>query len=141
MGYRSDVAYTIRFTDDHDTHNRQSFFTFLAEAKNNPKCALALQDAELDVDEKNFRINFRIENVKWYESYPDVQSHEALIELAEEWVNERISQSMDNTLGVVFVRVGEDADDIVHRGRGDYHLEWLDVSRQIICDWAQKKVE
>ena len=32
MGYRSEVAYTIRFTSD-DERAKQSFFTFLAEAK------------------------------------------------------------------------------------------------------------
>ena len=33
MGYRSDVAYTIRFVSDHDENNKQSFYTFIAEAK------------------------------------------------------------------------------------------------------------
>ena len=54
MGYRSDVAYTIRFVDDHDTNNHQSFFTFLAEAKADPRCAIAL--CEVAINEKRQEI-------------------------------------------------------------------------------------
>ena len=76
MGYRSDVAYTIRFVDDHDTNNEQSFYTFLAEAKANPQCAIAL--AEVEIDTKRQRFNFSAEGVKWYENYPEVISHKSI---------------------------------------------------------------
>ena len=44
MGYRSDVAYTIRFNSEDDELNKQSFFTFLAEAKTKEDYVLALVD-------------------------------------------------------------------------------------------------
>ena len=61
MGYRSDVAYTIRFTSDHDTNNVQAFYTFLAEAKTDPHCAVAL--SEVEVDEKRQRFTYSATDV------------------------------------------------------------------------------
>jgi hypothetical protein len=63
MGYRSEVAYTIRFVNDHDTNNEQSFYTFLMEAKANPKCQIAL--SEVAIDHKKQTFNFYASDVKW----------------------------------------------------------------------------
>ena len=134
MGYRSDVAYTIRFTDDHDTNNVQSFYTFLLEAKANPKIQIAL--AEVEVNEKNQTFTFNAESVKWYDSYPEVASHEALVSLAEDWANQVHEGKLNCKIGAMFLRIGEEANDIEERFSGDYDHEWLSVSRQIITDWA-----
>lgn len=134
MGYRSDVAYTIRFVDDHDTNNDQSFYTFLAEAKNNPKCQIAL--AEVEIDYKRKRFNFTANDVKWYESYADVQSHTALFEQAKSWVQQYNEGKLHCTIGAIFTRVGEDVDDIEESAWGDYDWEWITVNRQIITDWS-----
>jgi hypothetical protein len=134
MGYRSDVAYTIRFVHDHDTNNDQSFYTFLMEAKANPRCQIAL--AEVDIDYKRKRFSFTADSVKWYESYPDVQSHTALFEQAKDWVKQTLDQQIHCTLGAIFTRVGEDATDIEEIAVGDYDWEWISVSRQIITDWS-----
>ena len=136
MGYRSDVAYTIRFTSDHDEKNRQSFYTFLAEAKSKAATAPCFTEetgqwSEFEVDEKRFRINFAADDVKWYESYPDVQCHEALISLAKEWADE----SDNPEIGYRFVRIGEDADDIEQREGGDADWDWVQVVRTISRDW------
>jgi hypothetical protein len=137
MGYRSDVAYTIRFTSDHDENNKQSFFTFLAEAKSKAATAACFTEetgqwSEFEVDEKRLRINFAADDVKWYESYPDVQCHEALLDLAAEWVNDE-----DNNSGIAykFVRIGEDDDDIEQKEGGDVDWDWLQVERTIRQDW------
>jgi len=135
MGYRSDVAYTIRFNSDHDENNKQSFFTFLAEAKAKAAtaaCFLEREWVEFVVDEKRLRINFSAENVKWYESYEDVKCHEALIDLASEWANDA-----DNNSGIafMFVRVGEENDDVEQKYGGEYDHGWLDVHRSISRDW------
>jgi hypothetical protein len=134
MGYRSDVAYTIRFVHDHDTNNEQSFYTFLMEAKNNPKCAIALSEVEVNYDRKEF--NYTATNVKWYESFPEVASHEALVALAEEWVSQMRDGKLLCSLGVMFLRVGEDSDDNEQRFNGDYDYDWMHMSRQIITDWS-----
>ena len=134
MGYRSDVAYTIRFVSDDDTKNRQSFYTFLAEAKS--KAAIAgcfnAHWNEVEVDEVRLRINFTADNVKWYEDYADVQCHEALINLANEWVNDEFNNS---EIAYRFVRVGEDTDDVESRTGGTAEWEWVNVVRAIERDW------
>ena len=127
MGYRSDVAYTIRFVSDDDTKNRQSFYTFLAEAKSKAATAACFTEetgqwSEFVVDEKQFRINFYAEGVKWYESYEDVKCHEALVSLAKEWADE----SDNPEIGYKFVRIGEDDDDIEFDDEDDDDDFWYD---------------
>jgi hypothetical protein len=134
MGYRSEVAYTIRFVDDHDTNNEQSFYTFLMEAKADPRCAIALAEVEIDYKKQAFR--FSAQGVKWYESYPDVKSHEELFNKAQEWVKQVHEQALHCTMGAIFTRVGEDTTDIDEIAVGDYDWEWITVSRQIITDWS-----
>jgi hypothetical protein len=136
MGYRSDVAYTIRFTTD-DTRAKQSFYTFLAEAKSNAATALCFTTPNVpswvfEVDEENYQINFYADSVKWYDSFSEVQCHEALINLANEWVNDE-----DNKSGIAykFVRIGEDAEDIEQREGGDADYDWVQVCRSIDRDW------
>jgi len=133
MGYRSDVAYTIRFVDDHDTNNIQSFYTFLAEAKIKPECAIAL--AEVTIDEKNQRFTFTATDVKWYESYPDVDSHTALIDLAGDWAAQAHEGKLHCRIGVVYVRIGENLDDIEEIHAGDYNYDWIQVERRLNMDW------
>ena len=110
MGYRSDVAYTIRFVDDHDTNNRQSFYTFLAEAKSKPLYAYAMK--EVEIDERKFRINYLAEGTKWYDGYAEVESHMALFGLAQEWCAQVNEGMLNCKIGTVFIRIGENTDDI-----------------------------
>jgi hypothetical protein len=133
MGYRSDVAYTIRFVDDHDTNNNQSFYTFLMEAKANPRCAIAL--AEVDIDYKRKRFNFTAHDVKWYEGYPDVESHTALFDQAKDWVQQTLDQQTHCTVGAIFTRLGEQTDDVEEVAVGDYDWHWIQVERNITTDW------
>ena len=133
MGYRSDVAYTIRFVDDHDTNNIQSFYTFLAEAKIKPECAIAL--AEVTIDEKNQRFTFFADDVKWYDSYLDVMSHTALLELAGDWAKQVFEGKLHCRIGYSFVRIGENVDDIEERYEGDFGYDWIQVERRINMDW------
>lgn len=134
MGYRSDVAYTIRFTDDHDTNNAQSFYTFLAEAKANPQCAMALE--QVNIVESRQEINFNAEDVKWYESYVDVISHTALFDQARSWADQVLDGTLHCTIGAIFMRVGETTDDIEEIAYGEYDWDWMHISRQIITDWS-----
>ena len=134
MGYRSDVAYTIRFTDDHDTNNEQSFYTFLLEAKANPQCQIAI--AEVEIDHKKQMFTFSARDVKWYENYPDVISHMALVKQAEDWAKQVREGTLHCSIGSMFLRAGEETNDNEERCHGDYDWEWIRVSRQIITDWS-----
>ena len=135
MGYRSTVAYTIRFTGDNDTAVEQSFYIFLAEAKN--KFPSALNDECLKVDEENYALNFFAESVKWYEDYDDVKCHEGLVSLAREWCSETDVPVKGNNeyIGGIFLRIGEETDDIVEDYFGEYDFQWMQISRSIFVDW------
>ena len=135
MGYRSDVAYTIRFVSDDDTKNRQSFYTFLAEAKSRAATAPCFGDdhwAEVEIDETRLRINFAADDVKWYPSYPSVACHEALIDLADEWAND---ESNNSDIAYRFVRIGEEQEDIETKTNGSASWDWVNVVRAIERDW------
>ena len=138
MGYRSTVAYTIRFTaqaqnnvdsptDEEVNQCKASFYTFLAEAKS--KFSGVFTDGVV-VDEYNFALNFITDNVKWYEDYEDVKAHTALQDLSKSWVDDE-----NKHIGGIFVRIGEEADDVVEEGWGEHDWEWLRPHRSIICDW------
>lgn len=131
MGYRSDVAYTIRFKKEEDYH------LFILEAKANPKTAGCFPPndgshfEEVECNDRMLRIDFNAQSVKWYDSYPDVQMHEELIDQADEWVKETTGTLNEYRLGYVFVRIGEDDNDVVRLEGGNNQYDWLYVTRQI----------
>jgi hypothetical protein len=144
MGYRSTVAYTIRFVPVEqdgidfvmaEERAKGSFFTFIAEAKSKDTVAGAFLDKCIKVDEENLTINFFADSVKWYESYEDVQCHECLMGLSREWAEDGDCSSP--YIGGVFVRIGEELEDMVQEvwGEGDY--DWIRINRTMHCDWME----
>ena len=144
MGYRSTVAYSIRFVPveqdgiDKDTaieRAKASFYTFIAEAKSKEDTAGAFLDEDIKINEDNLAIYFYAGHVKWYESYPDVACHEALIELSKEWADDGDCSSP--YIGGAFARIGEEMDDVVEEcwGQGDY--DWICLHRSMECDWMK----
>ena len=139
MGYRSDVAYTIRFTTDTrlqdsfaiDEKIKNSFFTFIAEAKSKPATAGCFSERDnLHVNEDKLELNFYCENVKWYDSFADVKCHEELVSLAREWVSDC------PYIGVIFSRVGEELEDMQLEFDGNYDYDWLHIYRSVKPDWS-----
>lgn len=145
MGYRSTVAYTIRFTpesngvdsptDEELKQCKASFSVFLAEAK--VKHPLVFGDGDLTVDEPNMAINFLSENVKWYEDYEEVKEHHALIDLSKEWAEESDVpfKGGNKNIGGIFMRIGEELDDLTEEEWGEADWDWIQMSRQIVVDW------
>jgi len=135
MGYRSDVAYTIRFVHEDDTNNKQSFYVFLAEAKANAATALCFTAPNVpswvfEVDEEEYQINFYADSVKWYETFSDVQAHRALLRLASEW-----EENDHARIGYAFVRIGEESDDVEESVSELADWGWVSVGRSIERDW------
>lgn len=136
MGYRSDVAYTIRFKTEED------YRLFILEAKAKPEIAGAFNEAECD--DQCYRIDFKADSVKWYESYPDVDMHERLIQQARDWVADDDStvekgekvlfSGRDYRLGYAYVRIGEDVDDNVEEHGGYSEYDWVSIRRSI--EWG-----
>ena len=142
MGYRSTVAYTIRFiaprVDEPDKglteeHCKATFYTFLAEAKANQDTAGAFLDEDIKIDEGNLAIYFYAGHVKWYESYEDVKCHEALLELSKEWADD--GDCSNPYISGAFARIGEEMEDNTEEvwGQGDY--DWIAIHRTMECDW------
>ena len=140
MGYRSLVAYTIRFVGDDDKRSEQSFSTFLAEAKS--KIPALWTDKEdsinewLEIDMAKWQFNFYTRHdIKWYPDYAEVKAHTELWELAREFHE-------DNPCIVgQYIETGENEDDITKKEFGDLEEDYISLRRQIICDWVDEKVE
>jgi hypothetical protein len=112
MGYRSQVAYVIKF-DDKQT--RDAYVTLML-AHDNPEVRKAIEECDYD-DEHDPVITFKQDDVKWYESYEDVKAHTFVYENAREL----------NMGSYRFVALGEDGqedfhEDTLHDGHylGDY---------------------
>ena len=140
MGYRSLVAYTIRFVGDDDKKSEQSFNTFLCEAKSKIPALWAGEKGSinewLEIDMVKWQFNFHTpHDIKWYPDYAEVKAHEALWDLAREF-----SEDNNTIVGQMFI-VGEEADDINQRAFGDLEEDYIRLNREITCDWLDKKVE
>ena len=140
MGYRSLVAYTIRFVGNDDKKSEQSFNTFLCEAKAKiPALWAGGEDSInewLEIDMTKWQFNFHTpHDIKWYPDYADVKAHEALWDLAREF-----SEDNNTIVGQMFI-VGEEADDINQRAFGELEDDYIRLNREITCDWLDKKVE
>jgi len=166
MGYRSDVAYTIRF----HPNSGNLFHTFLAEAKVNPDTAPCFAELVTEkftyghptiipnveglriVDEGDKKqINFHTWGVKWYPSYEGVQCHEALLKMAKEYIDDdenyvdAVTHSLSGTpipykvckLGYIYTVIGENLEDIHEDAQGEYDSDWLCVSRTVHFDWNE----
>lgn len=130
MGYRSDVAYTIRFNSE------EAYRLFILEAKADPERAGCFSNKdsfwdEAECDDDLWRIDFHAQGVKWYESYPDVQMHEKLLAQAREWAGGESEVANSRNVGYAFVRVGEDTEDCVEEHGGFADWDWLHVVRSI----------
>jgi hypothetical protein len=74
MGYRSDVAYVIKFKSFEDRDN----FVTLMLAKNEAPTTQAIEETVHDHKDDPI-ITFKQSDVKWYDSYPDVKAHHTLM--------------------------------------------------------------
>ncbi len=79
MGYRSDVAYVIKFKSFDD---REAFISLML-SKNDPNIYQAVNETKHDYKEEPL-ITFEVDDVKWYPDFPDVQAHEQLYKQAHE---------------------------------------------------------
>ena len=141
MGYRSDVGYKIKFDKDlewlesvaddkKNVTSKDLFNLFVTEAKSKEETKLCFDDDDgaFEIDEKNLFIKFYAESVKWYDDYSDVQCHEALLELADDWITQQVEDKRleGSCIRWGFVRIGEENDDIDERHNNDgYELVYL----------------
>jgi hypothetical protein len=137
MGYRSDVAYKIKFDDEGQWN------VFLLEAKSKPETRACFEDEDLTVVHEEREIRFSACAVKWYPDYPDVKCHHILMELCDEY-NERQEKNFvdggttnikEPVVSYLFRRIGEEEDDIEHQCGGDPDWDWIELNRSLQVNW------
>ena len=96
MGYRSDVAYIIKFND---IETRDNFVTLML-AKNEPQITQAINECEYGYTDDPI-ITFKETDLKWYDSFEDVQAHQRLMKDAVEIYQHKGGRFR-------FIAVGED---------------------------------
>jgi len=107
MGYRSDVAYVIRFA----TEEQRDTFVELVKHRNDD-WTQAILECETEYEEPI--ITFEIHDVKWYDSFDEVRAHNALMEWAVELYPEA---------GWRIIQLGEDGQEECNQG-GDCDDLW-----------------
>lgn len=120
MGYRSAVAAVF----------------YVSEAKHFPMLKLWLDEnfpiKEFDENIRWFTrgMIFECDDVKWYESYPDVQAFDAAQDKFIDLCNAEVSEGTP-TFNYEFIRIGEDYDDVDVTREGIAGEYLLEVSRSI----------
>jgi predicted nuclease of restriction endonuclease-like RecB superfamily len=103
MGYRSDVAYAIQFKDA----DERATFRDVMLHKNDQHITQALEETQDYRDGfKDKYIVFKIEDVKWYKGYKDVDAHHALLIEAEDLFEASYR----------FIAIGEDGQETYEEG-------------------------
>ena len=100
MGYRSDVAYVIRF----NTTEQRDTFVQLVKHRNDD-WTHAILECETEYEEPF--ITFETSDVKWYDDYEDVRAHHALLDWAVELYPEA---------GYRIIQLGEDGQEECNQG-------------------------
>jgi hypothetical protein len=55
--------------------------------------------------------------------------------LSREWADEGNTNNV--YIGGLFVRIGEELDDMVQEVWGEGQYEWIDIHRTMHCDWME----
>jgi hypothetical protein len=120
MGYRSGVAAVF----------------YVSKVEHFPLIKLWLQENfPMDTFHDNIRwfnrgMVFECDDVKWYESYPDVQAFDAAQGKFIDLCNAEVSEGTP-TFNYEFIRIGEDYDDVDVTREGIAGEYLLEVSRSI----------
>jgi len=96
MGYRSDVAYVIKFKT---IEERDAYVTYMS-AKNDEHIKQALTEVDFS-DKEDPIITFKTEGVKWYDGFEDVEAHRWIYRHAHEL----------EVASFRFIAVGEDGNE------------------------------
>lgn len=129
MGYRSDVAYIIKF-DDIET--RDNFVTLML-AKNDKWITQALDECEYGYQDDPI-ITFEAQSVKWYKGYDDVEAHRALMLSATQIYREKGGRYR-------FIGVGEDgAEDYDEDDNEGDLYEYITTRHEVVTDFPRIKL-
>ena len=124
MGYRSEIT-AVFYTNEKDEWPLLKLFV----DENFPKDFENCLRAECEEPRRRWGFVFRVDDYKWYESYPEVQ---AFNEFEEKFKS--MQKCGDGTWSCEFLRIGEDYNDIESNSSNcaDYVLR---VERRIEIDF------
>lgn len=128
MGYRSEVRYLVMFYD------KEVYDEFKVKYALDPAFDIIRDDDEL-FDDEMCMITFHSDWSKWYDSYPDVQAHKKLLEMADEFV-ERYPEGIDWK----FTRIGEEIDDIEIQSGGEMFADQF-LSVSVVIDYDEDGIK
>lgn len=139
MGYRSEVAYVIRFKD---AEQRQTFIN-LQRAKADKHINEAL-DELIEVEDN--MLGYHADYVKWYTDYEDVKAHETLMKDSIALFNETPDGNelpYDEQAGYRFIRLGEESEDNEdeERGNAECLYEYVEWHRSITTSFTRNTYE
>ena len=137
MGYRSEVAYVIRFKDK----AMRDIFTALQRAKADTHINTALNEM---VEVEDNMLGYHADHVKWYDDYPEVRAHQTLMkDTIAMFANEETIPDYDNQAGYRFIRLGEETDDIEdeEEGNSEQLYEYVDWHRTTSVSFTRNTYE
>ncbi len=131
MGYRSEVAYVIRFKDK----AMRELFINLQRAKADKHINEALSEL---VEVEDCLLGYHADHVKWYEGYEGVKAHETLMEDSIDMFNQD-----EDIVGWRFVRLGEESDDNIQAeaGNSDELYEYVDWHKSMSLSFERNTYE
>ena len=126
MGYRSEVAYIIRFENKEMREN----FVNLQRAKADKHINEAL-DELIEVEDN--MLGFHADYVKWYDDYEDVKAHQTLLRDTIKLFGDEYTDDYNRQAGYRFVRIGEESDDNEdeEEGNSEQLYEYVDWHRAV----------
>ena len=130
MGYRSNVVALI-YPDTADHTTDDELYEALKTIMNTTfKDVMDAFSGDAFWRERSKCLMFKIDDVKWYDSYPDVQKFKAMMDAFHDGGHDGEIPGYCTE----FVRTGEDYDDVETEQTGDHIANFLSVRREIECD-------
>lgn len=124
MGYRSDVAYVIRF----ETAEQRDTFVEVVKHRNDDMTQ-ALLECETEYEQPI--ITFETSDVKWYDSFDEVKAHHAMMDWAVELYPDA---------GWRIIQLGEDGQEECNQGgEGDDLWDYLYTSHSLNTEFPAVK--
>ena len=132
MGYRSEVAYVLRFKDK---DMRESFVN-LQRAKADEHINRALDDL---IELEDNMLAYHAEYVNWYEDYNEVKAHYCLMADTTKLFGDEYSTDYNEQAGYKFIRLGEAPDDNEDEegGNSECLYEYLSWTKSIITSFER----
>jgi hypothetical protein len=131
MGYRSEVAYVIRFANK----EMRELFVSMQRAKADKNINEALDElAEVE----DCLLGYHADHVKWYDGYDGVKAHHTLMHDSIDMFNQD-----EDIVGWRFVRLGEESDDNVQEedGNSDDLYEYVDWHKSMSLSFERNTYE